>query len=133
MSLDDSARSAIVEALDDLGERDALSYDERTSWDQPYPPSFVAERLEALRRDEWWTKRLLFGTFGGVAIALWTGLWLDWPLFVLAQAPLLIIPQFPIINMLVRRSKAQELYALLHRLEGPSEPVMERSEAEVSR
>lgn len=79
--------------------------------------------------DEW----LLSGIFGGVAIALWTGIWFDGPLSVLARvAPLLITPHFPIINMLVRHSKAQQLYALLRRLDGPSEPVGERAEAEVS-
>lgn len=129
MSLDDNVRTAIVEALDELGERSALSYAERTSWDEPYPPSFVEERLDDLRRDEWWTKRLLFGILGGVAVAVWVGVWLQWPLSTLVHGvPLLIIPQFPVINLLIRRSKSEQLYALLHQLEGTSEPVVGHSQ-----
>ena len=43
-------RPALVSALDDLGERDALTYDQRTAAEMPYPSSVVDERLEALQR-----------------------------------------------------------------------------------
>lgn len=120
----DPARQALVDALDDLGERDRLSYAERTSWDEPYPPAFGAERLEALRRDQWWTKRLVFGILGGASIVLALGTWLGWPRSVLVSAiPFLVVPQLPTIHNLIRNGKAKQLYALLHQLEG--EPTTE--------
>lgn len=83
------------------------------------PPAFVAERLEALRRDQWWTKRLVFGVLGGASIVLALGTWVGWLRSVLVSAiPFLVIPPLPTIHNLIRNGKAKQLYALLHQLEG---------------
>lgn len=112
------ARSAIVEALDELGERSRISYDERTSWDEPYPPSFVADQLEDPRRDVWWTKRLVFGIWGVAALALsvGTGLGLSQS-FVAPAILLLVLPQFGPILTLIRKGTVEELYAPLHQVD----------------
>jgi hypothetical protein len=112
------SRDAIVKALDDLGERDGLSYAERTSGEAPYPPSFVADRLKTLRRDLWWTKRFIFGLIIFVGIAAWLGMEGGWGRPVFAYVGLLLVPQIPTISRLVRDAKAEQLYSLLHQLEG---------------
>lgn len=73
------ARDAIVDALDDLGEREQLS----SAWlnadeEQPYPPEAVRQRSRRLRwRLQWWRRTfmvlmLLVAVTGGLGIAGWT-------------------------------------------------------------
>ena len=112
------AREPIVDALNDLGEYDRLTYEQRTSWDAPYPPSFVTDRLETLRRDLWWTKRLIFGLIIFAGIAAWLGMELGWGTSVFAYGiGLLLVPQLPTISRLIRDAKAEQLYTLLHQLD----------------
>lgn len=112
-----SARRLIASALDELGERDRLSYDERSGWDDPYPQSFAEDRLESLRRDQWWTKRLLSGILIAAGLLAALGTWLGWSTFLGILVPLLLIPQIPTISTLVRNGRARQLYELLVQIE----------------
>lgn len=126
-------RQVVIDALDDLGERDRLSYTERTSWEEPYPPSFVEERLETLRRDLRWTRRLIVGLFIFVGIASWVGMEFGWgTLWLKYGIPGLLIPQLPTVYMLIRNGKAEALYALLREFDGQSGEPVEPSLAEVA-
>lgn len=112
-----SARRLIASALDELGERDRLSYDERSGWDDPYPLSFAEDRLGSLRRDQWWTKRLLSGILIAAGLLAAFGTWLGWSTFLGILIPLLLIPQIPTISTLVRNGRARQLYELLVQIE----------------
>lgn len=115
-------RTVVVDALDDLGERSRVSYAERTSWDEPYPPSFVADQLEDLRWDVWWTRRLLFGIWAIATLALSVGTGLGLSRSILVPAILfLVLPQFGPVLTLIRKGKAEELYALLLQIDETTE------------
>lgn len=116
--LPSDTRRIVVEALDDLDERGRLSEEKHTSGDEPYPPSFVEDRLEVLRRNLWWTKRFLSGLIIVVGVAAWVGMEIGWGRSVFAYVGLLLVPQIPTIPRLIRDAKAEQLYSLLHRVEG---------------
>ena len=114
---DPRPRQAIVEALDDLGERDALTYDQRTAADDPYPPSVVEERLTALQRRRWgaWAALGLSGVLVAVA---YLGSGLDWAITEVVMAFLIVAVPLTAygIRTLVYCGKAEQLYALLRRV-----------------
>lgn len=116
-----SARHVIVDALDDLGERDKLSYDQRNRSEMAYPPSVVDERLQNLRRGRW-GYRLAFGFIVGIIVAVGLGYQFDWAITEYAVGLLMmLLPTGGItIRRLVYESKAEQLYDLLRELEGGS-------------
>lgn len=108
---------AIVEALDDLGERDALTYVQRTAADDPYPPSVVEERLAALQRRRWGAWAAL-GLSGVLVAVTYLGSGLDWTITEVVMAFLIVaVPLTGYgIRTLVYCGKAEQLYALQHRV-----------------
>lgn len=131
---DSPVRTAIVEALNDLGEYDRLSYEQRTSWDEPYPPSFVSDRLETVRRVQWWLWLILGVAIAGAAL-VFVGVQLGWAGTDFASGLMMMgLPAAGIgIRWLVHNSKVEQLYALLHQLNDASEtPSEDHSEAEAS-
>ena len=75
----DPARQVIVDALDELGERDTLSYEQRTAADEPYPPSVVEERLKTFRRSQR-ILRVFLGVVAGLVTLLLAGSNVGWTL-----------------------------------------------------
>jgi hypothetical protein len=71
-------RDAVVQALDDLGEREHISSAWREENDAPYPPKAVHERSQRLRERLQWRRRAfivlmaLVGITGGLGTAGWT-------------------------------------------------------------
>lgn len=119
---DPPTRSAIVEALNDLGEYDRLTYEQRTSWDKPYPSEFVANRLEVLRRDQLWLWAFLTVMLAGIAL-VFAGIQLDWPGMDFATGFMfMVLPAAGIgIRRLVHNAKVEQPYALLHQLDDAPE------------
>ncbi|PQJ35604.1 hypothetical protein BSZ35_14235 [Salinibacter sp. 10B] len=124
------ARDSIVEALNDLGEYDRLTYEQRTSWDEPYPSSFVTDRLEILRRDQWWLWALLTVMIAAVALLI-ASVQLGWAGLDFASGFMfMVLPGAGIgIRRLVHNAKLEQLYALLHQFddapESPDAPTAE--------
>ncbi|WP_158705075.1 hypothetical protein [Salinibacter altiplanensis] len=136
MSTETLTRRSIVDALDELGERNSLSYAQRTASDDPYsPPSVVAERLESLRRD----RQLAWGMLGlaGVAVAfVCLGILFRWPVefavgFLLLGAPALTGGG---IHKLSYGDRAEQLYEVLRRIDDvpETETVPQSSVVEVA-
>ena len=111
-------RPTLVSALDDLGERDALTYDQRTTAEMPYPSPVVDERLEALRRRRWVAWGLL-GLSGALVAVAHLGSGLGWAITEAATA--FLIMTIPLAahgtRTLVYCGKAEQLYALLYRVD----------------
>jgi len=122
--MDDSCRPALVEALDDLGEGDQLSYAQRTAADIPYPPSVVEERLATLQRQRSWLWGVLavaaVGTIGGATIS-----WLDWEVssFLIGLLPGAVAAASIAVQRLVYTEKAVQLYAVLHQVDDAPAPA----------
>lgn len=78
MSTEPLTRDAIVDALDDLGEREKISSAWLEEDDEPYPPKVVHERSKRLRWRLQWRRKgvfvlmLLVGVTGGLGTAEWT-------------------------------------------------------------
>jgi hypothetical protein len=111
-------RQAIVEALDDLGERDTLTYEQRTAAEMPYPPSVVDERRVALRRRRWGAWGAL-GLSALVVTVVYLSNGFDWAITEVATA--FLIATVPLVahgtRALVHCGKAEQLYTLLRRVD----------------
>lgn len=116
-------RSAIVDALDELGERDRLSYAQRTASDEPYPPSVVEERLEEIRRGQW-TAWGGIGLTGLIVLLVTPGVLLSWGGmgFLAGVLPGLLVVGWISVRRLLYHGKAEQLYALLSKQESETEP-----------
>jgi hypothetical protein len=115
----DPARQVVVDALDELGERDTLSYEQRTAADEPYPPSVVEERLKTLRRSQR-ILRVFLGVVAGLVTLLLAGADVGWTLprsLVGFELLPLVPPIFLAVYKLVEEGKAEQLYALLARVD----------------
>ena len=115
----DPARQVVVDALDELGERDTLSYEQRTAADEPYPPSVVEERLKTLRRSQR-ILRVFLGVVAGLVILLLAGADVGWTLprsLVGFELLPLVPPILLAVYKLVEEGKAEQLYALLARVD----------------
>ena len=115
----DPARQVIVDALDELGERDTLSYEQRTAADEPYPPSVVEERLKTLRRSQR-ILRVFLGVVAGLVTLLLAGADVGWTLprsLVGFELLPLVPPILLAVYKLVEEGKAEQLYALLARVD----------------
>ena len=115
----DPARQVVVDALDELGERDTLSYEQRTAADEPYPPSVVEERLKTLRRSQR-ILRVFLGVVAGLVTLLLVGADVGWTLprsLVGFELLPLVPPIFLAVYKLVEEGKAEQLYALLARVD----------------
>ena len=115
----DPARQVIVDALDELGERDTLSYEQRTAADEPYPPSVVEERLKTLRRSQR-ILRVFLGVVAGLVTLLLAGSNVGWTLprsLVGFELLPLVPPILLAVYKLVEEGKAEQLYALLARVD----------------
>ncbi len=130
MPSNDATRSVIVDALDELGERNKLTYAQRTASDEPYPSSVVADRLESLRRSQR-ILRILLVILGVAVTLLLGGADVGWTLpgwLVGFELLPLLPPVVFAVYKLAEEAKAEQLYALLARLEETAEP---RSESTV--
>lgn len=129
------ARQLVVDALDEFGERDKLSYGQRTAAaDDPYPPSVVEERLETLRRSLR-VLRILLGSMVVGAALLLVGADVGWTLprsLVGVELLPLLVPVVVGGYQFVREAKAKQLYVVLSRLDEASEPTSESSVVEVA-
>ena len=115
----DPARQVIIDALDELGERDTLSYEQRTAADEPYPPSVVEERLKTLRRSQR-ILRVFLGVVAGLVTLLLAGADVGWTLprsLVGFELLPLVPPILLAVYKLVEEGKAEQLYALLARVD----------------
>ena len=115
----DPARQVVVDALDELGERDTLSYEQRTAADEPYPPSVVEERLKTLRRSQR-ILRVFLGVVAGLVTLLLAGVDVGWTLprsLVGFELLPLVPPILLAVYKLVEEGKAEQLYALLARVD----------------
>ena len=115
----DPARQVVVDALDELGERDTLSYEQRTAADEPYPPSVVEERLKTLRRSQR-ILRVFLGVVAGFVTLLLAGVDVGWTLprsLVGFELLPLVPPILLAVYKLVEEGKAEQLYALLARVD----------------
>ena len=115
----DPARQVVVDALDELGERDTFSYEQRTAADEPYPPSVVEERLKTLRRSQR-ILRVFLGVVAGLVTLLLAGADVGWTLprsLVGFELLPLVPPIFLAVYKLVEEGKAEQLYALLARVD----------------
>ena len=115
----DPARQVVVDALDELGERDTLSYEQRTAADEPYPPSVVEERLKTLRRSQR-ILRVFLGVVAGLVTLLLAGSNVGWTLprsLVGFELLPLVPPILLAVYKLVEEGKAEQLYALLARVD----------------
>jgi len=115
----DPARQVVVDALDELGERDTLSYEQRTAADEPYPPSVVEERLKTLRRSQR-ILRVFLGVVAGLVTLLLAGADVGWTLprsLVGFELLPLVPPILLAVYKLVEEGKAEQLYALLARVD----------------
>lgn len=120
----DPARQVVVDAL---GERDKLSYEQRTAADEPYPPSVVEERLETFRRSQR-ILRVLLVSVVAVVVLLLVGADFGWTLpssLVGVELLPLLVPVVVGGYHLVREAKAEQLYVVLSRLDEASEPTSE--------
>lgn len=132
-STTDSARTAIVDALAELGEWDRLSCAQRIASDDPYPPSVAAERLETIHRDQkvGWGMIVVSGT---VVVFAFLAASLGWTDRGLAVA-FLPIP-LPLVGLgmckLVYAGKAEQLYEVLRRADRAPETVPDSAVAEVA-
>ena len=115
----DPARQVVVDALDELGERDTLSYEQRTAADEPYPPSVVEKRLKTLRRSQR-ILRVFLGVVAGLVTLLLAGADVGWTL-PRSLVGFELLPLVPLILLavykLVEEGKAEQLYALLARVD----------------
>ena len=120
----DPARQVVVDALDELGERDTLSYEQRTAADEPYPPSVVEERLKTLRRSQR-ILRVFLGVVAGLVTLLLAGADVGWT-FPRSLVGFELLPLVPPILLavykLVEEGKAEQLYALLARVDETTDP-----------
>ena len=115
----DPARQVIVDALDELGERDTLSYEQRTAADEPYPPPVVEERLKTLRRSQR-ILRVFLGVVAGLVTLLLAGADVGWTLprsLVGFELLPLVPPILLAVYKLIEEGKAEQLYALLARVD----------------
>ena len=115
----DPARQVVVDALDELGERDTLSYEQRTAADEPYPPSVVEERLKTLRRSQR-ILRVFLGVVAGLVTLLLAGADVGWTLprsLVGFELLPLVPPILLAVYKLIEEGKAEQLYALLARVD----------------
>ena len=120
----DPARQVVVDALDELGERDTLSYEQRTAADEPYPPSVVEERLKTLRRSQR-ILRVFLGVMAGLVTLLLAGADVGWTLprsLVGFELLPLVPPILLAVYKLVEEGKAEQLYALLARVDETTDP-----------
>ena len=120
----DPARQVVVDALDELGERDTLSYEQRTAADEPYPPPVVEERLKTLRRSQR-ILRVFLGVVAGLVTLLLAGADVGWPLLrslVGFELLPLVPPILLAVYKLVEEGKAEQLYALLARVDETTDP-----------
>jgi hypothetical protein len=120
----DPARQVVVDALDELGERDTLSYEQRTAADEPYPPSVVEERLKTLRRSQR-ILRVFLGVVAGLVTLLLAGADVGWTLprsLVGFELLPLVPPILLAVYKLVEEGKAEQLYALLARVDETTDP-----------
>lgn len=131
----DSTRQVVVDALDELGEQDRLSYAQRTASDEPYPPSVVEERLEAIRRGLWeaWGG---VGLTGLIALLVTLGVFLNWGMtdFLAGVLPGMLVVGGISVRRLRYYAKAEQLYGLLPGWEDETETkvVSESPVAEVA-
>ena len=116
-------RSAIVDALDELGEREHISSAWVEAGTEPYPPSVVKERVEESRRGQW-TAWGGIGLTGFIVLLATPGVLLSWGgMSPLAGAlPGLLVVGWVSIQKLLYLGKAEQLYALLHNQESETEP-----------
>ena len=115
----DPARQVVVDALDELGERDTLSYEQRTAADEPYPPSVVEERLKTLRRSQR-ILRVFLGVVAGLVTLLLAGADVGWnvPRSLVGFELLPLVPPILLaVYKLIEEGKAEQLYALLARVD----------------
>ena len=120
----DPARQVVVDALDELGERDTLSYEQRTAADEPYPPPVVEERLKTLRRSQR-ILRVFLGVVAGLVTLLLAGADVGWTLprsLVGFELLPLVPPILLAVYKLIEEGKAEQLYALLARVDETTDP-----------
>lgn len=117
--MENPCQQAIVDALDELGERDRLSYAQRTASDEPYPPPVVAERLETIRRGRW-TAWAGLGLTGLIALLVALGVLFSWGVtdFLAGVLPGVLVVGWVSIRQLLYYGKAEQLYVLLRGWEG---------------
>lgn len=119
----DPVRQVVVNALDELGERDRLSYAQRTASNEPYPPSVAEERLEEIRRGQ----RTAWGGIGLtslIVLLVTPGVLLSWGVmdFWAGVLPGLLVVGWISVRKLLYYGKAEQLYALLCKQESETEP-----------
>ncbi len=133
MSTEPLTRDAIVDALDDLGERDQMS----SAWveedDAPYPPKAVHERSKRLlerlhwRRGAFIVLMLLVGLTGGLGIAGWTipgGL----TAFLFGFGSTFVVASLFTDPWAEDQVRALQLYDLLKQIDGETEGISSTAE-----
>lgn len=108
--------------LNEVGERDWLSYAQQTASDEPYPPSVMEERLEEIRRGQW-------EAWGGIRLTglIALGVFLGWGMTDILAGVLpgvLVVGWWGSIRRLLYYGRAEQLYVLLRGREGEPEIQM---------
>ena len=126
MSSDALTREALVEALDDLGERAKMAEVWTKDTNVPYPPEAVHKRSKRLR---WYVRGRRIGATLLALLVLVTGA-MDWSIpddillglgAGLLPASLLVLSG--VENLPADHIRALQLYDLLKQVDGDSEPV----------